>query len=78
MIEIQDLVKEIKNISKKSFTGVINVGNKRKSDFDNYRIFKPSIKPCKRKDILKTLNFKIAKDASMNLDLLKKIKKKNG
>ena len=28
--------------------------------------------------IVKNLNFKIAKDASMNLSLLKKIKKKNG
>ena len=78
MIEVKDLAKEIKKISKKKFIGVINIGKRRKSDFENYRTFKPDIKPCKRKDILKTLKFKIAKDASMNLALLKKIMKKNG
>ena len=38
--------------------------------------YKKSIKPCLRKDIIKNLNFKIAKDASMNLSVLKRIKKK--
>ena len=38
--------------------------------------FKPKIKPCKHKDIIRNLNFKIAKDASMNTNLLKKIKNK--
>ena len=78
MIEIQNLVKEIKSVSTKNFVGIINIGDKRKSDFENYKKFKSGIKPCKRKDIVKNLNFKIAKDASMNLSLLKKIKKKNG
>ena len=45
---------------------------------ENYKKYKPNIKPCKRKDILKNLNFKIAKDSSMNLSLLKKIKRRNG
>ena len=78
MIEIQNLVKEIKNISSKNFIGIINIGAKKKSDFENYKKYKPNIKPCKRKDILKNLNFKIAKDSSMNLSLLKKIKRRNG
>ena len=78
MMEVQDLVKEIKNISQKNFSGIINIGNKRKSDFENYRTFKSNMKPCKRKDILKKLKFKIAKDASMNLSVLKKNKKKHG
>ena len=78
MVEVQNLVKEIKYISKKNFVGIVNIGDKKKSDFENYKKFKPNIKPCKRKDIIKDLNFKIAKDASMNLNLLKKIKKKNG
>ena len=76
MIEVQDLVKEIKYMSLKNFNGVINIGGKRRSDFENYKKFKPYIKPCKRKDILKDINFKIAKDASMNLSLLKKLKRK--
>ena len=73
MIEVQNLAKEIKKISLNKFIGVINIGDKRKSDFENYKKFKPNIKPCKRKDILKNLSFKIAKDASMNLSLFKKI-----
>ena len=38
--------------------------------------FKHNIKPCSRDDILKDLNFEIAKDASMNLNLFKKIENK--
>jgi len=76
MMEVQNLVRAIKIISIKNFIGVINVGEQRKSDFENYKKFKKNIKPCRRKDILKELGFKIAKDASMNLSLLKKIKRK--
>ena len=76
MIEVKDLVKELKNITKTSFTGIINVGKKKKSDFLNYKEYKPSILACKRSDIIKKLDFKIAKDASMNLTLLKKIKQR--
>ena len=74
MLEVKNLVKEIKKISNTNFTGIINVGKKRESDYSNYKKYKPQIMPCKRKDILKNLNFRIAKDASMNLTLLKKIK----
>ena len=75
MIEVQNLVKAIKTIHVKDFTGVINVGSKKESDFKNYKKFKKNIKPCKRKDIIKNLNFRIAKDASMNLSLFKKIQR---
>ena len=74
MIEVQDLVKEIKYMSLKNFNGVINIGGKRRSDFENYKKFKSNIKPCKRKDIIKDLSFKIARDASMNLNIFKKLK----
>ena len=67
-------IKEIKYISGTRFKGIINVGKKKQSDFLNYKKFKSNIKPCKRKDILKDLSFKIAKDASMNLNLFKKLK----
>ena len=76
MIEVNKLVKEIKNISSTDFIGLINVGERRRSDFLNYKKFKRNIKPCSRDDILKNLNFEIAKDASMNLNLYKKIKNK--
>ena len=65
--------KKIKIISLSNFTGIINVGERRKSDFENYKRYKSCLKPCRRRDILKNLNFRIAKDSSMNLNLLKKI-----
>tara|TARA_B110000438_G_C15750942_1_gene622926 strand:+ start:179 stop:913 length:735 start_codon:yes stop_codon:yes gene_type:complete len=76
MIEVKDLAKEIRKISLKNFIGVVNIGNKKKSDFDNYKKYSKKIKPCLRKDITKNLSFKIAKDSSMNLSLLKKLKNK--
>lgn len=77
MIELQNLVKEIKKISLLKFIGIVNVGDKRRSDFNNYKKYKKNIKPCKRKDILNSLDFKIAKDASMDLSLFKRLKTKN-
>jgi len=76
MIEVKNLVKEIKFISLTNFNGIINIGEKKKSDFANYKKFKYNIKPCKRKDIVKNLTFKIATDASMKLNKLNKLKKK--
>jgi len=75
MIETQNLVKAIKMISEKTFIGVVNVGENRRSNFEIYREFRKNIKPCKRKDVIKNLNFKLSKDASMNLKLFKKIEK---
>ena len=74
MIEIHSLVKEIKFIATTEFNGIINIGSTKKSDYQNYKKYKKNIKPCKRKDILKDLNFEIAKDSSMNLKLFKKLK----
>jgi len=73
MIEVENLVKKIKKISLTKFVGIVNIGDKKKSDFVNYKKFKTNLKPCKRKDILKNLSFSIAKDASMNLNLYKKL-----
>ena len=75
MIEVKKLVKKIKTIFLTDFKGIINIGDTKKSDFLNYKKFKKDIKPCYRVDIMKNLNFKIAKDASLNLNLYKKIKK---
>ena len=74
-IEVKDLVKEIKMISLKKFTGTVNVGEKRHSDYDAYKKFKIKLKRCKRKDIIKHLNVDLAKDSSLNLNLFNKIKK---
>ena len=69
MIEVEDLVKAIECVFLKNYKGIINIGQKRASDFENYRKFKPNIKPCKRKDIVKNLDFEIARDVSMNLKI---------
>jgi len=74
-IEVDDLVKKIKMISLKNYVGVINIGSKRHSDFAEYKKFKNNLKPCKRSHIIKKLHVKLAKDSSLNLELLKKIEK---
>ena len=72
-IEINDLTKKIKKILSKNFFGTVNVGTKRHSDYTIYKKFKVSLKTCKRKDIMKNLDVSLAKDSSMNLNILKKI-----
>ena len=74
-IEVKDLVKKIKMISLKNYTGTINVGLKRHSDYAAYKPYKKDLKVCKRKDIIKNLKVNLAKDTSMNLNLLKKIER---
>lgn len=74
-IEVNDLIKKIKIIASKNYVGIVNVGLKRHSDFVAYKKYKVNLKPCKRKDIIKNLKVNLAKDSSMNLNLLKKIEK---
>ena len=73
-LPINELTKAILFLVSSKFNGVINIGGKSRSDFENYKKFKSNIKPCKRKDIIKDLSFKIARDASMNLNIFKKLK----
>jgi len=74
---IKDLVKAIATMLESDFKGTINIGHERKSDYDRYKDFKPSIKPCRLNDILKTIPFEMARDASMDCSLWKRIKKEN-
>ncbi len=76
MIEVKKLVKEIYLVANSPFKGVINIGSKRQSDYQNYVKYKQKIKPCKRKDIIKDLSFILAKDASLNISKFTKLKKK--
>ena len=76
MMEVEDLVKAIRSVFLKNYKGIINIGQKRRSDFENYRKFKPNIKPCKRRDVVKNLDFEIARDASMNLKIFNKLQQK--
>jgi len=71
-LEVTSLVKYISILIKKNFQGVINVGGSKISDYEKYKKFKKSLKPCDKIEILNSLNFKIATDASLNITKLKK------
>ena len=72
-IEVNLLVRYIRQLITKKFIGVINVGGKKISDFNKYKKFKKNLKPCDKSFILNQLNFKIATDSSLNISKLKKI-----
>lgn len=74
-VTIDYLTKAIAIILNNEFVGTINVGSERKSDYDRYKYFKPSLRKCKLKDISKMVNFAIANDASMKCSLWKGIKR---
>lgn len=65
-VTIDYLAKAILAMLNSAFIGVINIAGKRQSDYRRYKEFKPSLKPCKGTDIIKQINFKLAKDASLN------------
>ena len=67
------LVKYIHILIKKKFNGIINVGGPKISDYKKYKKFKKSLKPCDKSQIFNELSFKIATDASLNINKLKKI-----
>ena len=74
-MQINDLVKAIAEMLESNFVGVINLGDIKKSDYERYKAFKPALKPCKLKDILKTVPFAMARDASLNTNLWKRVHK---
>ncbi len=72
-IEVNKLVKYIYKILKKNFHGILNIGRNRISDYDNYKKYKKTIKPCDKSKIFNQVNFKLATDSSLNLEKLKKV-----
>src|SRR3990167_4120436 len=74
-VPAQELAQAIAVLMESDFVGTVNVGGKRESDFRRYKKFKPSLKACKRKDILREIDFKIYADSSMDTSLWKKIQK---
>lgn len=74
-VTVEYAAKAVITMLNHGFTGTINIGKERMSDYDNYKKYKPSIKPCKLKDILKTVPFPIAQDFSMDISLWKKVEK---
>ena len=73
-LEVKDFVKQIYKIISKNFNGTINIGGPKISDYKKYSKYKKNLKPCDKSIIFKNLNVKLASDASLNLDKLKKLK----
>ncbi|MBI2549623.1 sugar nucleotide-binding protein [Candidatus Woesearchaeota archaeon] len=76
-IQASELVKAIATLLENGFVGVINVGGEKVSDYDAYKRLKPSIKPCKLKDIQAKVSFKLPEDATLDTTLWKKIEKRH-
>lgn len=72
-VPVNYLTKAIAVMLESDFTGTINIGGERKSDYERYREFKPSLEPCSRDDIMKDIRFKIALDSSLNSSLWNEI-----
>tara|TARA_B100001248_G_scaffold50550_2_gene32690 strand:- start:1839 stop:2594 length:756 start_codon:yes stop_codon:yes gene_type:complete len=75
-VDIRLLPKYIKYLILEKYSGVINIGGKRISDFNLYKKDNKKLKPFKRKNLIKKLKFTIAKDSSLNIKKFKKIKNK--
>lgn len=72
---VGELPKFIAALLFSSFIGTVNVGDERKSHYERYKEVKSSIKPSTFEEITKNLGFKMAKDASLDLTLWKKVKR---
>src|SRR3989338_2278446 len=66
---IQDLVHAIAFLSQHSFRGILNVGESRKSNYEHYKPFKPSLQPCSLQEIQKECSTILMPDASMDCTL---------
>ena len=75
-VNISLLPKYIYYLISDKYKGVINVGGKRISDFKLYKQIQSNLKPFKKKNLIKSLKFNIAKDSSLNLKKFNKIKNK--
>ena len=67
MLEINKLAKIIFKLSFKKINGIINVGEKRKSDYDFLKKYHKKLKKTSRRKIQSKVNFFITKDSSLNL-----------
>jgi len=72
-IEVNKLVLIIYKLIKKNILGTINVGEKKISDYDNYKKYNIKLKSCYKNKIFKEINFKIGTNSSLNINKLKRI-----
>ena len=75
-VDIGLVPKYIKYLILEKYRGVINVGGERISDYNLYKKENKKLKPFKRKNLIKKLNFIIAKDSSLIIKKFQKIKSK--
>lgn len=73
-ILLKELVNVIKFLLESDFKGTINVGGQKKSHYDAYKEFNPSLTPCNLEDIQNKTSRKLPKDSSMDISLLEKLK----
>jgi|TARA_B110000914_G_C15495554_1_gene463024 dTDP-4-dehydrorhamnose reductase len=78
MIELNNLIKYIDLLIKKKIKGIINIGQRRNSDYNILKKYFKKIKKISRLSIQEKTNTFITKDASMNIKKFLKILKKNG
>ena len=76
MIEVEKLVKNIIFLIKIRYNGIINVGGKKKSDYDFIKKYKKKLLKTSSKKIFQKLKYKIAIDASLNISHLQNLKKR--
>lgn len=74
-VTIGYLARAIMALLESKFTGIINIGGRRQSDYQRYKKFKPSLRPCKGADISKSIGLDLAKDASLDCGRWKKIER---
>lgn len=72
-LKINELAHTIAKLLYSNFTGTINIGAERSSDYARFKKLKPSIKPCRLKDIQKKTSFMLSRDASLDCSLWKSI-----
>jgi dTDP-4-dehydrorhamnose reductase len=72
-IEVNKLVLIIYKLLKKKISGIVNVGQKKISDYDNYKKYNIKLKSCSKNKIFNEINFKIGTNSSLNINKLKKI-----
>ena len=78
MIELNNLIKYIDLLIKKKIKGIINIGQRRNSDYNILKKYFKKIKKISRSSVQENTNTFITKDASMNIKKFLKILKKNG
>ncbi len=74
-LPVEELVSNINRLLNSDFVGTINIGGERKSDYERFKIHKPSIQPCTIEDILKKAVSPLSRDASLDCRLWKSVVK---